>query len=578
MKLRVKTKLLGFGLIGMGLVITVAAAGHLGVATATGAMDRIAVNSAGLRHHLQANMMHQGIIGDVYASLVSAARNDPDAIAAASRKFQTDADTLRAELDTVEGLAMDAETKRELARVRPALENYVATAESIIAIAGDDIGAALGELPRIDAAFANLTTQLDGLSDLITRANEDALSHGEAVSGTALTLVWLVAAAAFGVLMSLSVWLSGRITRPLEQAVRVARAIAAGDLNSQVEVTSRDETGDMLTALKAMNDRLRDTVSEVCQAADAITGGAGEMAFGNGELSQRTEEQAASLVQTASSMEQMTASVKATAENAARANKLATGARDQAATGGTVVHRAVAAMGEIDDASKRIAEIIGMVAEIAFQTNLLALNAAVEAARAGEHGRGFAVVASEVRNLAQRAASAADEIKKLIEDSVGKVKNGSALVAESGQALIAIQDSVARVTEIVSEINASSQEQATGIDQVNRAITQIDAATQSNAALVEEAAATSEGLAGQARHLEQLMTFFKVNTSTHGAATHGATAPGLHPQPAPTRTPARKVAPATGFAAKIRRRRKTAVAGRTAPTPPVPQGASMEDF
>ncbi|MFQ5508203.1 MAG: methyl-accepting chemotaxis protein [Leptospirillia bacterium] len=306
------------------------------------------------------------------------------------------------------------------------------------------------------------------------------------------------------------------ITRPVSLAAEGVRVIASGDLSQRWEVTSRDELGQMLMAMNDMADSLSNIVTSVRTSSESITGGAKEIAAGNVDLSQRTEEQAASLEETASSMEEMTANVKQSADNADKANQLAVGAREQAEKGGEVVQRAVVAMSDIDESSKKIADIIGMINEIAFQTNLLALNAAVEAARAGEQGRGFAVVAQEVRNLAQRSATAADEIKGLINDSVEKVQGGTKLVEETGLALAGIQESVARVTDIVSEINAASQEQAQGIDQVNRAIMQMDEVTQQNAALVEEAAATSDNMAGEAQDLVQQMTFFTTADSPAG--------------------------------------------------------------
>ncbi|HET9390022.1 MAG TPA: methyl-accepting chemotaxis protein, partial [Steroidobacteraceae bacterium] len=249
-----------------------------------------------------------------------------------------------------------------------------------------------------------------------------------------------------------------------------------------------------------------------------------EISAGNANLSQRTEEQSSSLEETASSMEEMTTTVKQNADNAGQANQLAIAARDQAEKGGTVVNQAVKAMADINDASKKIADIIGVIDDIAFQTNLLALNAAVEAARAGEQGRGFAVVASEVRSLAGRSATAAKEIKELIQDSVRKVEDGSVLVTQSGQTLEKIVSAVKKVSDIVAEIAAASREQSSGIEQVNRAVMQMDELTQQNAALVEQATAASQAMAEQVRGLNQMLERFRIEDTAHAAVAHHAAA------------------------------------------------------
>jgi methyl-accepting chemotaxis protein len=266
------------------------------------------------------------------------------------------------------------------------------------------------------------------------------------------------------------------------------------------------------SGINALTENMGNIVSGVKTAASEVSRGADEISQGNSNLSQRTEEQASSLEQTAASMEQMASAIRNSADNAAQANRLALEASDHAHSGGAVVTRAISAMGEINAASHRIADIIGVIDEIAFQTNLLALNAAVEAARAGEQGRGFAVVASEVRNLASRSGTAAKEIKALIEDSVGKVEEGSTLVTQSGTTLEQIVNSVRHLTAIVAEIAASSKEQSSGVEQINKAVTQLDELTQQNAALVEQAAAASEGMAEQARNLNASMSRFKVGS------------------------------------------------------------------
>ena len=299
------------------------------------------------------------------------------------------------------------------------------------------------------------------------------------------------------------------LVKPLRASADVIKALADGDLTHRVVGDFQGEFAMLQDAVNTSVENLLGMVSNIRESTGNISTAAGEISQGNADLSQRTEEQASSLEETASSMEEMTSTVKQNADNAREANQLAAGAREQAEKGGKVVGQAVSAMGEINSASKKIADIIGVIDEIAFQTNLLALNAAVEAARAGEQGRGFAVVAAEVRNLAQRSAAAAKEIKALIKDSVDKVGEGTKLVDMSGQTLDEIVTSVKKVSDIVAEIAAASQEQSTGIEQVNKAVMQLDQVTQQNAALVEEAAAASEAMDEQARGLRELMNFFK---------------------------------------------------------------------
>jgi len=333
-----------------------------------------------------------------------------------------------------------------------------------------------------------------------------------------LSLMLVLAGLATLLAIGIAWWVTRSVTVPINQAVAVAEKVAAGDLTSRVDVTSSDETGKLLQALKDMNESLLKIVGDVRESAEAIGSGTKQIASGNADLSQRTEEQASSLEETASSMEELTSTVKQNAENARQANQLAIGASDVAARGGEVVSQVVGTMTSINESSKKIVDIISVIDGIAFQTNILALNAAVEAARAGEQGRGFAVVATEVRNLAQRSAAAAKEIKALIGDSVDKVDAGTKLVDAAGKTMEEIVTSVKRVTDIMAEITAASQEQSSGIEQVNQAVTQMDEVTQQNAALVEEAAAAAESLQEQAQNLEQAVSVFNVGKATGARA------------------------------------------------------------
>lgn len=314
------------------------------------------------------------------------------------------------------------------------------------------------------------------------------------------------------IMMVLARIMFGRtVVRPLVNAGQHFDRIAAGDLTQRIDVTSTNEVGALFSALRRMQDSLTQTVSSVRRGVDEINIGSREISAGNTDLSSRTEQQAASLEETAASMEELASTVKQNADNARQANKLAASASDVAERGGSVVNEVVGTMQAISTSSKKISEIVGVIDSIAFQTNILALNAAVEAARAGEQGKGFAVVAAEVRSLAQRSAQAAKEIKGLIEDSVSKVGAGSQQVARAGDTMQEIVSSVKRVTDIMGEISAASDEQSTGIDQVNRAVSQMDEVTQQNASLVEEAAAAAASLQEQAQQLADAVAVFKLN-------------------------------------------------------------------
>lgn len=404
--------------------------------------------------------------------------------------------------------------------------------------------------------------ELNNLGDAVQRVQIDAAQEDwvNAQASFKNEVGVIVAAILFGIGLAGTIgWLVVRsIVDAIKVAVGVAEKISSGQLDNQVRTHSHDELGQLLNSLSTMDGKLVEIVSAVRATATEVGGAARELSQGNDDLSSRTQEQASALEETASSMEEMTATVRQNADNARQANQLAAGAREQAERGGTVVHRAIDAMGEINTSSRKIADIIGVIDEIAFQTNLLALNAAVEAARAGEQGRGFAVVATEVRNLAQRSASAAKEIKELINDSVDKVQAGSELVDESGKTLAEIMESVKKVTNIVAEIAAASEEQSAGIEQVNNAVAQMDGVTQQNAALVEEASAASKAMQLQSNKLVQQISYFRTRND-------GSSQPAIHhaapERPAAARPPVKVMQPKAA----------APVAPKPAPRPAAPQ-------
>jgi methyl-accepting chemotaxis protein len=354
----------------------------------------------------------------------------------------------------------------------------------------------------LKALQALVDSQVAGMHSFAADAAAQARNATITMIVLAATATLLAGALGFAITRS--------ITRPIAHAVELARTVAAGDLSARIEVTSRDETGQLLGALKAMIESLVSVVGQVRHSSDCIATGSSQIATGNADLSQRTEEQASNLQQTAASMEELTATVRNNSDTARQATQLAGSAAAAATQGGAVVEQVVATMGAIDASSRKIADIIGVIDGIAFQTNILALNAAVEAARAGEQGRGFAVVAGEVRSLAQRSAEAAKQIKGLITDSVDKVQAGTRQVAEAGSAMNEIVAQVRRVNDLIAEISAATHEQTQGIGQVGDAVSQLDQVTQQNAALVEESAAAAESLSQQAVRLVEAVGVFRL--------------------------------------------------------------------
>jgi methyl-accepting chemotaxis protein len=441
------------------------------------------------------------------------------------------------------------------------------------ALAFNSEGAAKVIASRIDPLSQQALVEIDKLVDAQQAAAAKVLDDVVAQAKSLLYMFILVGVITLAIGGAVSWVLTRSITNPLKDAVVIAKKVASGELTTQVNAIGKDEISQLLNALKDMTDSLAKTVGQVRVGTDTITVASQEIASGNADLSSRTESQASSLEETASSMEELTSTVKQNADNARQANQLVVSASEFATRGGQVVGQVVDTMGSIKESSRKIVDIIGVIDGIAFQTNILALNAAVEAARAGEQGRGFAVVAAEVRNLAQRSAGAAKEIKSLIGDSVEKVDAGSKLVDEAGKTMDEIVTSVKHVADIMSEITAASQEQSSGIEEVNRAIGQMDEMTQQNAALVEQAAAAAESMQDQAAALVEAVSVFKLEAGMHVLPTVQSRAVTSAPAP---------VSEVRSLSAKPPVSRSNAVASRRAPQPvtkpasPVQSGSGDE--
>ena len=421
-------------------------------------------------------------------------------------------------------------------KTRPELDSAIKAADD-----GDTVSATLALMTRVAPAETAWRAKLRELIELQNTLNAEATASAEQTQSSARVVGGLLVLLAIG-LGALIAWrITASITAPIGRAVVVAERIARGDLTSQVQVRIHDETGRLLEAIAAMQERLRTLVGEIGQTADSILVASSEVASGNLDLSQRTEQTSHNLQSAASSLVELTGTVSQSADSARQANQLASTASDAATRGGEVVGQVVRTMDTISASSRKIADIISVIDGIAFQTNILALNAAVEAARAGEQGRGFAVVAGEVRNLAGRSAQAAREIKALIGTSVDQVQEGSTLVNHAGKTIEELVQSVRRVSDIMGEITAATQEQSQRIGHVSQSVGALEEMTQQNAALVEEGAAAADSLKDQAGRLTQMVGTFRLSRNDGGDEdSWGTASPAAAPAavPAPTRTTA----------------------------------------
>ncbi|MFP8781091.1 methyl-accepting chemotaxis protein [Hydrogenophaga sp. RWCD_12] len=504
-----------------------------------------------------------GVHVDVYRMMTIIGSLDEAAIQGRRKDLQSRIATMKGTLDKqINKEPEGTDIRKALTDSRAQLDQYVKSADSAVDLASVDPNTGVAAMQGADEAYKRLTETMNKTSAaLIVHASADAEEQGAAAQRNHW-LFSLLSVLSAAVVVGLAWLVLRKVAASLDQAAKVARSVAAGDLTQRVDTDRNDELGELLKALAAMKDSLLKTVAQVRSASDNIGTASAQIASGNQDLSARTEQTASSLQQTAASMEELTSTVRQSADAARQANQLAASASEIAVRGGQVVNQVVHTMEEINHSSKKISDIIGTIDGIAFQTNILALNAAVEAARAGEQGRGFAVVAAEVRNLAQRSAEAAREIKGLIGSSVDKVEEGTRLVGDAGQTMGEIVASVQRVTDIIGEITAAAGEQSDGIGQVNVAVTQLDQMTQQNAALVEESAAAAESLKDQATRLSQVVQVFRIDGTTPVVQ--------LKPEPAPVRAAPAKVASAPLAAPRPAPSKPVASAPRALPAAPAP--------
>ncbi len=549
--LKIRTKLLGAFLIVLGLLTFV---GVYGVQKMTG-MNEISQDintnwlpSIGVLTDIRGAVSRGKVVE--YRALLVGQDKDVVATAGAEKELAEAHAQMNKLFADYEPMVVSPVDRQMLEADRAAWNVYVAAQAPVLDL--------LRAQKADEAAKLSVATLKGKHNDLLAKLNEHidwnhrmsasrvAEAEGLFKSGRVWMIGIIVGAFALGILLAFII--AGAVARPLAEMRRVVGAAAEGDLTIRADIQSKDEIGETATSMNGFLEKLHDSMVHVAQAAAQVAAASEQLSASSEELSSGAQEQASSLEETSASLEEITSTVKQSADNARQASTVAVSSRDSADKGGQVVGSAVAAMEEINRSSKKIAEIIGVIDEIAFQTNLLALNAAVEAARAGEQGRGFAVVAAEVRNLAQRSATAAKEIKVLIRDSLQKVDDGSELVNASGVTLKEIVSSVKKVTDFVADIASAGAEQASGIEQVNRAVSQMDQVVQSNSAQTEEMSATAEELAGQAQTLRQLVDRFKLANT--GLAQASAREPSVQ---ASRRSPEVRPAAKRGRPARMRR-------------------------
>ena len=504
MKWTVGRKLAALGLLGVAAAITAGLAGLRGLRQVGDGLSETNIVVETLHHLGDIDMMHEGIKGQVYVGMVAAERgNSGEGI---EREILDELRRQEGVINTGFAFILESELPDEIkTAVRNAqadVDNYVERANQTIQTAFADRAAATGMLDDFETAFADLERSLSTLIDRFVTYSNEVEETGASSLMIARNGIFGISVGAIVVLIIIATVIARGITGPLQTAVRAANQIANGDLDTEIEINSRDETGQVLTALATMVQRLGRVIGEVLDGSSAVTSAAGQVSSAATSLSQGTSEQAASVEETTASLEEMNASISSNADNSRQTERIATENSKRAEESGRAVTETVEAM-------KSIAQKVSIIEEIAYQTNLLALNAAIEAARAGEHGKGFAVVATEVRKLAERSQTAAKEIGELAISSVKVAEHTGSLLSD-------LLPQIQQTAGLVQEVAAASNEQASGVEQINTALGQMDQVTQRNASAAEEMASTSEELSAQAQSLEELVSFFKLTRNGQG--------------------------------------------------------------
>ncbi len=507
-------KLASLVLAAIAFSVVIALAGLQAINNSAATSDTFAEYFVLQRDAANLDMLHDAIRSDVILTVLASESAEIFKIEGGKKQFDDHVREMQRLTQTFTVPSLPEQLKKHVAPISGKVTQYAELGEDVINIVAVDPIEARVKLAEFEQAFRELERDLAQLGTDISITAEALRQSTLSAAKSGSWLILTVAALALLALAFISWLISRSISVPIRHAVKVAHAVAAGDLSLEINASGKSEIAELMRALGYMSDslnkRMAQIMGELRNSGEAIALASRQLVQGNNNLANRTEEQASTVEETAASVEELSATVKQNAQHALEAKELAETASSVASKGGEVVSRVVSTMDQIHQSSKKISDIISVIDGISFQTNILALNAAVEAARAGEQGRGFAVVASEVRNLAQRSALAAKEIKTLIGDSVSKVEAGSKLVAEAGQTMTATVDSIRRVTALMFDIANASQEQSDGIEQIGQAITQIDDVTQQNAALVEQASAASESLERQAFQLAELFRTFKL--------------------------------------------------------------------